>query len=647
MNSLRLSLVVGVLFSGLFAQAQTMPTATKPIGVQTLAVGAAPVSVDLRGVFSLPDVAGDVVQFDSVAGRFNVELRAAAAPRHVANFLDYVRSGAYANSFVHRAASFDGTAISIVQGGGYRIPIPVDVIAKNAPVALEYNLPNERGTLAAARTSEPDSATSEWFFNVRDNTSTLGAANGGGYSVFGRVIGSGMSVVDAMAALPRVNAGSPFDELPVRDYAGGSLSENNLVTITSITPVPVYPTGDGRPAVLSFSVVNSAPTVAGITLVGSAIAIEPRAIGTASVLVWATDTNGNIAETTFVVTVAAGPVFTTQPVSQNVAVGGSVVLSAGATGGTGYRWQHNGVDVVNATAATLTLSNVQPRDAGIYTAIVSDGSGAIASRPAIVGVTTNEKVTGDAEEVGTNIVHANHNVYDQVLLKGPAATVTADPGQVLRLSYVDLTDDIVQVEFSGAGTLSIVLDNATGPATPINYNQTIAYMKGHATIVIAGANETTNVSVFSVGRATAVNQALFRDDVSYDGMADIALLAISSTNGHIAGVRTANTRYLATRGLTGVYAPNVQIDGPLYVGDVVAADRASPMLVTAGVGDARVTGGDLLQANARSVQIEGLTQLLMDAGTDSNANPQPPLTIRGRLELNGADVTDAVAQMAN
>ena len=107
-----------------------------------------------------------------------------------------------------------------------------------------------------------------------------------------------------------------------------------------------------------------------------------------------------------------------------------------------------------------------------------------------------------------NIRHPNGNIFDQVLLTGTAETITADPGKVTRTSYIDLTDDIVQIEFSGAGTLSVVLDRASGPAAPLNYQQpSVGYMKGHAGIVITGANETTNVSVFSVGRATAFDPA--------------------------------------------------------------------------------------------------------------------------------------------
>ncbi len=258
------------------------------------------------------------------------------------------------------------------------------------------------------------------------------------------------------------------------------------------------------------------------------------------------------------------------------------------------------------------------------------------------------KVTGAGTEVGSDIAHPNGNIYDQVLLQGTSATITADPGQVTRISFVDLTQDIVQVEFSGAGALSIYLDNPSGPATAANYNQPgVTYMKGHAGLVITGADETTNVSVFSVGKITAVNQGLFRSDVTYDGMADIAYLAIMTTDGKFGGVRTANASYFATSGITGICAPGVQFTGPVYVGDVTAYDAASPMLLLGSATDTEITGGDLWQANSKAVQVSGISQLKFVDGTTSQGAVLPAQTDRSTLQQNGADVTAQVVVNPN
>jgi uncharacterized delta-60 repeat protein len=343
------------------------------------------------------------------------------------------------------------------------------------------------------------------------------------------------------------------------------------------------------------------------------------------------------------------PTITSSPESRQVNLHGSVVLNAQVAGGAldrTYLWQRNGVGIDGATGLSFALPNFQPGTAGIYTLSVNTGAGTILSSPAILGLSSTAKASGAGIEIAQDIfVAANSNTFDQVLLGGAAATITADANQVTRISYVDLTDDIVQVEFSGAGTLSLVLDSPTGPAAPMNYNQpNSVYMRGHANLVITGANETTNVGIFSVGRITAVNQALFNQAIeAYDGMADIAYLAIQSADGKFGGLRTANTSYFATKGLTGIYAPGVQFSGPVFVGDINAADAATPVFMIGSSPDTRITGGDLLQANGQPVKVSGLTQLKFTAGSTSHvANNRPAQTNKAVLQQNGVDVTAQV-----
>ncbi len=662
------SFVLVVLFLGVFARAQTtVPTATGSISTQTLSLGGAGASLDLRNVFTVPGVNGQLVQFDTVFGKFNVEMRADAAPQNVANFLNYVQSGAYANSVFHRAVAFDAGGKSIVQGGGYRAPITngtIPQIPHNAPAPLEYNLPNERGTIAAARTSDINSATSEFYFNTRDNSTALDQSNGGGYTVFGRVIGTGMTVVDSIAALQTWNAGAPFDNIPLRNFNGSSqIVDANLVTMNSVTTIPLYSTGTGA-AAITFSADSSDSTVAKASVIGSLLTVTPLSLGSATITATATDTNGNKATTSFAVTVVGGPQFTTQPISQSVNVGGTIILTASTGGSATYQWQRNGIPLTNATGSSLTLSNVQVANAGAYTVVATDATGSSTSQAAIIGIQSTAKVLGDGSVVGTHIQHPNGNFYDQVLLTGPAVTVTADPNSVTRISYIDINDDIIQVEFAGAGTLTLTLEGTpSGPAAPVKYNQpTVAYMKGHGFITIAGANETTNVSVFAVGRATAFDptggynilqvpsatndpqkngSSLFvgHPDPT-EGMANIGAIAITSTNGKFGGVRTSDAEYIHVLGLTGIYAPGVQFTGPVFVGDIFASELAVPTLILGSASDVRVTGGDLSQDNGRAVQVDGMTRLQMTAGSDSNGVAQPAQPLRARLVRNGVDVTD-------
>lgn len=352
------------------------------------------------------------------------------------------------------------------------------------------------------------------------------------------------------------------------------------------------------------------------------------------------------------------------PTSQAVTAGASATLTTAAAGT--IQWQRNGTNLAGATTGTLSLNNVQPASAGIYSALVASG-GTTTMQSAILGVSSSVKIIGTGAEVDGNIRHPNGKHYDQVLLSGAAATITADATQATRTSFIDLDGDIVQVEFSGAGTLSIVLDAPTGPAAPTKYNQpTVSYMKGHAGLVITGADETTNVTVFTVGRATAFDptgayditkpaggsnnpanngSGLFvgHTATTYDGFADLAFVAIQSANGKFGGVRTANASYFAAKGYTGIYAPGVEFTGPVFVHDINASDTATPVMLLGSAGDARVTGGTLKQDNSRAVQIKGVTQLKFTDGASSHGTLFTAQANQAVLESDGVNVTTQVA----
>jgi len=150
-----------------------------------------------------------------------LELDPAAAPVTVDNFLAYVKQGFYKDTLIHRVIKG-----FVIQGGGYTTGM-VKKTGQTAAIALESNngLSNLRGTVAMARTSDPNSATSEFFINLVDNTSLdYVSASSPGYAVFGKVI-SGMDVVDAIALQPTGSV-SGFSDVPLSD-----------VTVTSVTQI--------------------------------------------------------------------------------------------------------------------------------------------------------------------------------------------------------------------------------------------------------------------------------------------------------------------------------------------------------------------------------------------------------------------------
>lgn len=183
-----------------------------------------------------------IVRFSSPMGNVNVRLYDTATPLTTANFLNYANSGAWTDTFIHR--SVPGF---VVQGGGFNYLTDAggyDYVTQHPAVQNEPGISNLVGTIAMAKLGgDPNSATNQWFFNLADNSSNLDNQNGG-FTVFGRVIGSGMSVVNSIAALPTFNAGSPFDSLPLRNYtSGGPIQKANLVTFSSISVLNV-PAGD-------------------------------------------------------------------------------------------------------------------------------------------------------------------------------------------------------------------------------------------------------------------------------------------------------------------------------------------------------------------------------------------------------------------
>ena len=161
--------------------------------------------------FALPVLAANPqVEFDTTAGKIRVELYPEAAPKTVANFLDYVKAKHYDGTQFHRVIGG-----FMIQGGGFtpdfkqkptKAPIPIE-----SEQSSKAGLMNVPGTLAMARTSEPNSATAQFFINVADNkflNFREPTMQGYGYTVFGKVV-SGMDVVDKIAKAP-TGAGGPF-----------------------------------------------------------------------------------------------------------------------------------------------------------------------------------------------------------------------------------------------------------------------------------------------------------------------------------------------------------------------------------------------------------------------------------------------------
>lgn len=167
----------------------------------------------LVGGTSAAALAETRVRLDTNLGAITLELADAQAPKTVANFLAYAREGFYNGTIFHRV--IDGF---MIQGGGFSADFQQK--PTRAPVQNEADngLKNLRGTVAMARTSDPQSATAQFFINVKDNPAldySAATPQGWGYAVFGKVV-DGMEVVDRIRQTP-TGTGGPgqrFSDVP-------------------------------------------------------------------------------------------------------------------------------------------------------------------------------------------------------------------------------------------------------------------------------------------------------------------------------------------------------------------------------------------------------------------------------------------------
>jgi peptidyl-prolyl cis-trans isomerase A (cyclophilin A) len=152
------------------------------------------------------------VRLATSAGDIVVELDAAKSPKSVANFLEYVKAGHYNGTIFHRVIEN-----FMIQGGGMTTDMKEKETRPPIPLESRNGLTNQRGTVAMARTQDPNSATAQFFINVKDNDflNQDKARDGNGYAVFGKVV-QGMDVVDKIRATPTGAGDVPLQQVVIK-----------------------------------------------------------------------------------------------------------------------------------------------------------------------------------------------------------------------------------------------------------------------------------------------------------------------------------------------------------------------------------------------------------------------------------------------
>lgn len=297
----------------------TAPTVGAPAADLNLPINSGNSTINLPTIFSDQDV-NSLVRFNTNRGAVTIELFDQQVGATVRNFLNYVANlsvsgSSYANTIFHRKTTTAADGIAVLQGGGFKFssnPSSLTHLVTDPPIALQAIFTNVLGTIAMARTSDPNSATSEFYFNMGDNQvlDPGGASDPNGYAVFG-VVRDGLNFLSDAFATPAQNRGGTFASIPLRNYppppAGSFPTDTTLDNYEYVSTSQVLrrPFSDA-PDALTFAVTgNTNPGLVTATITGGKLVLSyaPNQEGVATITLTATDSNGATVENQFTVTV--------------------------------------------------------------------------------------------------------------------------------------------------------------------------------------------------------------------------------------------------------------------------------------------------------------------------------------------------------
>lgn len=398
------------------------PTVTAAIPDTTVSL-TSPAVINLADKFTDPG-AEKAARLETVRGNLDLMLYPSLAPEAVANFLAYVDAGDYDGLAFHRLAYSNATTPFVLQGGNMKVstaPRNFTSVGKRESPTNEPGMSNLRGTISAAkiggRSSSftdgafsvsrdesygyvglPNSATTDFFLNPVNNAANLDNQNGG-FTAYGQLTNASLLILDQICALPRgsyADSKSIFidgSSVPVSDFpinagaAPADMDNTKAVKVIKASSVPV----------LSYTVDVVSANKATVVVENDQLKITGLAAGTRAVNVTARDLDGNTVSQAFTINVTPGfqpPAITKQPVSVTVNVAASTKFSVTATGtGLSYQWRRGGANITGKTDATLTLTNVQAGDSGLYDVVVTAGGRSVTSSSATLAVRVPADIT--------------------------------------------------------------------------------------------------------------------------------------------------------------------------------------------------------------------------------------------------------------
>jgi cyclophilin family peptidyl-prolyl cis-trans isomerase len=492
------------------------PFLRTPVAAVSLANGTATQVIDLAGHFSAPDLGDSMVRLDVSAGTFsgavNLELFDQQAPQTVQNFIDYINSGQYTNTVFHRLTNLSKDGLAVLQAGGFTFTAgtsgtTLPAVPAFPNVADEVGAPNTAGTIAMAKTGSADSANSQFFFNLADNSTALSPQNqsNGGFTVFGKIAdAASQQVVDTLAALPVSDesaANGAMNEIPLSNYTGTNFpsdaTASNFVVVTDAKVI-------SRNEVLTYTASSSDPGVVTATINPAdpeRLTLGAAGVGSATVTVTATDQFGSSATTTFTVTVTDQPPTATVTLS-SASPNPTDTLTATATDSDPdgnpvtltYVWQVNGT-TVKTTPGTGSLTDtldltaiaggVNPGDT--VTVQVTPNDGVLNGTAATASATVNSPPV----VTSLGLSPSSPNPTDTLT----ATAVTGDPdGDPVTLTYLWQVNGMTVQTTPGTASLTDTL-NPTALGLTLNSGDKVTVQATPNDGKIDGAPSTTGVTI--------------------------------------------------------------------------------------------------------------------------------------------------------
>jgi cyclophilin family peptidyl-prolyl cis-trans isomerase len=551
----------------------TLNSAIAPVSV---AQNAAATTINLSSNFSDPTVTGTAVLLQTPEGNIPLALSNSATPNTVANFLLYINSGEYSNAIIHR--SVPGF---VIQGGGYTPDgNPINTFGT---INSEAGQPNIAGTIAMALSTGPDSATSQWFINLTDNSNLLdGASDGGPFTVFGNVVYNGLSVANAIANLPTVDASAEngaWTNLPVINYSGAnpatSVPAGDVVTVDAVI-VPA----------LSYSVSSSNPSLVTPTVSGGSLSLAyGSGVGTATITVTATDLGDGTATSTFAVgvgetTVAVGSggakvVKFTDPdgtVSQVSIKGpGSASISLAGAGLT--QSTKSGILTVTGTPSSVSIDATGTTAASTLTITGKGGNGVVnlagisstGSFKTINATTTSlagsSAITGS---IGTLSVNSLTGSLSAAAI-GKLAVKGALAGSIAASSIGATT--------AGSVAGSWAVSGSAGSVTTTSVSGFTASLGSLAKLNVKGS--VSNSTIRTTGNISSVQAGGMADTDFYAGIASTVATGALPTAADLAGSSAISSVKIGKSGYVGSILAAADL-GKITLGFVTLTNSSTP-----------------------------------------------------------------------